>query len=109
MFFTYMVTNQYLGTLYTGHTDDLSRRIDEHRNGALPGFSKKYGCTHLVWFELHETRASAFRRERQIKRWNRAWKIRLIKKLNPKWDDLYPKLSEAFVYDEQRIFNPARL
>ena len=70
-------------------TDDLAKRVWTHRVGALPGFTKQYGVKMLVWYEQHETRESAFTRERQLKKWNRAWKVKLIEQLNPAWRDLY--------------------
>jgi putative endonuclease len=73
-------------------TDDLVRRAWEHRIGAVPGFTKKYGIKMLVWFEQHETRESAFQRERQLKKWNRAWKLQLIERFNPDWKDLADEL-----------------
>ena len=69
-------------------TDDLGRRVFEHRTGAVPGFTRKYGVKMLVWFELHEERDTAFQRERQLKKWNRAWKLELIERTNPGWRDL---------------------
>ena len=92
-FYVYILASQKNGTLYTGHTDDIVRRVWEHREGFRPGFTKKYNVKRLVWLEAHPTRESAFRRERQIKKWNRAWKIELIEALNPDWDDLYLKLN----------------
>jgi putative endonuclease len=74
--------------LYIGMTDDLSRRVFEHQTGALPGFTRKYRVKLLVWFEQHETRESAFHRERAMKKWNRAWKMALIERSNPSWRDL---------------------
>jgi putative endonuclease len=74
-------------------TDDLVRRIWLHRLGALHGFTKKYGVTMLVWYEQHETRDSAFARERQLKKWNRAWKIKLIEEVNPTWRDLWKEVA----------------
>ena len=106
MFFAYIVTNKRNGTLYTGHTDDLSIRIAQHKQGVFDGFSKKYGCTKLVWFEGHESRMSAFTRERQIKKWNRAWKLRLIEELNPNWRDLYEGLTYNEVYSPKRMYTP---
>jgi putative endonuclease len=73
-------------------TDDLVRRAWEHRIGAVPGFTKKYGIKMRVWFEQHETRESAFQRERQLKKWNRAWKLQLIERFNPDWKDLADEL-----------------
>jgi putative endonuclease len=80
------------GTLYIGMTDDLARRMWEHRAGVVPGFTKQYGVTMLVWYEVHESRASAFVRERQLKKWNRAWKLQLIEQMNPAWRDLWDDL-----------------
>jgi putative endonuclease len=74
-------------------TDDLVRRTWEHRNGAVPGFTKKYGVKQLVWYEVHETRETAFQRERQIKKWNRVWKLELIEKLNADWRDLWGEVT----------------
>jgi len=78
--------------LYIGMTDDLARRVEQHRAGAVPGFTKAYGVKTLVWFEVHETRESAFRRERQLKKWNRVWKLELIERSNPSWRDLVEEL-----------------
>ena len=94
MFFTYILASRRYGTLYCGHTDDLWRRLQEHREGRFGGFTKKYGVHILVWFEVHPTREEAFRRERQIKKWNRAWKISLIEEDNPWWSDLTDKISQ---------------
>ncbi len=87
-FYVYILASKRNGTLYVGMTDDLSRRMLEHQQGAFRGFTKKYGVTILVWFEIHETRESAFARERAIKKWNRRWKIELIEKTNSGWNDL---------------------
>ena len=87
-FYVYILASKRNGTLYVGMTDDLSRRMLEHQEGVLPGFTKKYGVTILVWFEVHESRESAFARERAIKKWNRRWKVELIEKTNPGWRDL---------------------
>ena len=70
-FFVYILGSRRNGTLYVGMTDDLVRRTWEHRNGVVPGFTKQYGVNQLFWYEVHETRATAFVRERQIKKWNR--------------------------------------
>ena len=88
-FYVYLLASRRNGTLYIGMTDDLPKRMWMHRTGALPGFTKQYGVKMLVWHEQHETRESAFARERQFKKWNRAWKIRLIEQTNPAWRDLY--------------------
>jgi putative endonuclease len=87
-FFVYILASQRNGTLYIGYTDDLGRRMIEHKGGVLRGFTSKYGVARLVWFEMHESRESAWRRERQMKKWNRAWKIELIERFNPAWADL---------------------
>jgi len=88
-FYVYIVASGCNGTLNIGMTDDLARRIWMHREGVLPGFTKEYGVTILVWYEMHESRESAFQRERAMKKWNRAWKIELTQKMNPEWRDLY--------------------
>ena len=87
-FFTYIVASQRNGTLYTGSTDNLIKRINQHRAGHFDGFTAKYGVAILVWYEVHETRHAAFVRERQIKEWKRVWKLELIEKSNPGWIDL---------------------
>ena len=74
-------------------TDDLARRIWHHRIGAVPGFTKRYGVKMLVWYEQHSTRESAFARERQLKKWHRAWKLQLIEGMNPAWRDLWDDLN----------------
>ena len=93
-FYTYIMASQPNGTLYTGHTDDLTRRAWEHREGHVEGFTSKYRVKMLVWYEVHDDRHAAFTRERQIKKWNRAWKIRLILEMNPGWRDLYESLNQ---------------
>ena len=91
-FYVYILASKRNGTLYIGMTDDLARRIWEHRTEAVPGFTRKYGVKILVWYEPHETRESAFTRERQLKKWKRAWKLRLIERMNPNWRDLWDDL-----------------
>ena len=85
----YIITNRRNGTLYTGVTSNLPRRAYEHRAGAVPGFSSRYGCKMLVWFERHETMADAIAREKQIKAGSRRKKLALIEAMNPDWRDLY--------------------
>ncbi len=87
-FFVYMLTNRRNGTLYTGMTDDLERRMAQHRLGLLTGFAAKYGLKSLAWFEAADSREAAITRERQLKKWHRAWKVRLIEEMNPDWRDL---------------------
>jgi len=88
-FHVYILASQRNGTLYTGYTDDLYRRMTEHRAHALSWFTAKYGVTRLVFQEAHETREAAWTRERQIKKWRRAWKLELIERFNPAWRDLF--------------------
>ena len=89
----YILASKFLGTLYTGSTRDIVRRVYEHKEGLLPGFTRKYGVTRLVWFEPHESVAAAHYRELQIKKWRRDWKVALIEEKNPRWEDLYPTLA----------------
>ena len=84
----YILASQRNGTLYTGVTSDLVKRVHEHRGNAVPGFTRDYGVKRLVWFEIHETIESGIVREKRIKKWNRAWKLELIEKSNPAWRDL---------------------
>ena len=88
----YILSNRKNGTLYTGVTSNLLKRIWEHKQKAVDGFSKKYNLTVLVYYEVHETMESAITREKQLKNWHRSWKLQLIRKHNPKWSDLVTKL-----------------
>jgi putative endonuclease len=88
-FHVYILASQRNGTLYTGYTDDLYRRMTEHRAHALSRFTARYGVTRLVFQEVHETREAAWTRERQIKKWRRAWKLELIERFNPASRDLF--------------------
>ncbi|MBX3699655.1 MAG: GIY-YIG nuclease family protein [Dokdonella sp.] len=88
----YMLASDWKGTLYVGVTSDLVKRIWEHKNDAVAGFTKKYRIHNLVWFEQHETMESAIAREKAIKAWKRPWKIDVIEASNPRWQDLYPNL-----------------
>ena len=92
-FYVYILASQRNGTLYIGYTDDLSRRLIEHRGGTFKGFTWKYGVSTLVWYEAHETRESAFQREKRMKKWYRAWKLDLIERANPDWLDLTDQLT----------------
>ena len=92
MFYVYILASRPNGTLYTGSTDDLLKRVVEHREKLRGGFTAKYEVSRLVWYEHHGTRDEAFRRERQIKEWRRTWKLDLIERMNPAWDDLLPTL-----------------
>jgi putative endonuclease len=91
-FYVYILASQRNGTLYVGMTDDIAKRTWMHKSGILPGFTKEHGVKILVWYEVHDSRESAFPRERQIKRWNRVWKLELVEKMNPAWRDLYDDL-----------------
>src|SRR5262245_28640020 len=93
VYFVYMLASRRNGTLYVGMTNDLSRRVYEHQQGAIPGFTKKYGVKMLVYYQVHEEAGAAAARERAIKKWRRAWKIELIERDNPTWRDL----SEEFL------------
>jgi putative endonuclease len=92
-FFVYILASKRNGTLYVGMTDDLVKRVYQHRTNALPGFTRRYGVKTLVWYETHESRESAFAREHQIKKWNRDWKINLIETDNPEWRDLWEEIA----------------
>jgi putative endonuclease len=92
-FFVYILASKRNGTVYVGLTDDLPRRVWQHRNGIIPGFTKRYGVKILIWYERPESRESAFVRERQINRWYRSWKLELIEKINPSWRDLGDEIS----------------
>jgi len=81
------------GTLYIGVTSNLVRRVEQHKSDLVEGFTKKYGVHTLVYFEMHDDMISAIQREKQLKKWNRAWKVRLIEELNPDWEDLYPSIA----------------
>jgi putative endonuclease len=86
--FVYMLANRKQGTLYIGVTSDLMRRMSEHRQGLIPGFTDEHGVKRLVWIEQFGEIESAISREKLLKKWHRAWKIRLIEAENPDWDDL---------------------
>ena len=85
----YILASKRNGTLYTGVTSNLVKRVWEHRNDLLDGFTKKYNIHNLVWYELHETMESAITREKRLKKWKRKWKLELIESGNPGWLDLY--------------------
>ena len=88
----YIMASRRNGTLYTGVTSDLPKRVWEHRNGVVPGFSKKYGCKLLVWYAAYDDLQEARLRELQMKKWKRLWKLSEIEQVNPGWVDLYPSL-----------------
>ncbi len=89
----YIMTNRANGTLYTGVTADISRRVWEHREGLVKGFTRRYGLKRLVYSEFYESIREAIQRERNMKHWPRAWMVRLILDVNPEWRDLYEELN----------------
>jgi putative endonuclease len=95
MFYVYILCSKRNGTLYTGITSDLIKRVYEHKNDLVAGFTQKYKVHSLVWYERHETAESAIMREKRIKKWNRDWKLNLIEKTNPQWRDLFETISEC--------------
>jgi len=92
-FCVYIMASQRNGTLYVGVTSDLVKRIWEHKSNAVQGFTKEYSVHYLVWYEQHESAESAIQREKQIKKWDRAWKLELIHSCNPDWRDLYEEIA----------------
>ena len=91
-FYVYILCSKRNGTLYMGVTSDLVKRVYEHKNNLVEGFTKRYNVHTLVWYEIHESGESAITREKQLKKWKRAWKLKLIEKNNPKWIDLYENI-----------------
>jgi putative endonuclease len=88
----YILSSKRNGTLYVGVTSDLVKRIWEHKNNLVEGFTKRYGVHLLVWYELHGSMDTAIQREKRLKDWKRNWKVQLIESTNPKWEDLYPMI-----------------
>jgi putative endonuclease len=91
--YVYILASGLNGTLYIGVTSDLVKRIWQHREGLAEGFTKRYGIKDLVWYEVHSEITEAIRREKQIKKWDRSWKVALIKGSNPRWRDLYADIT----------------
>jgi putative endonuclease len=89
-FYVYLLASKKHGTLYLGVTNDVVRRVYEHRTKAVGGFTTRYDVDKLVWFEIYEDAATAIAREKELKKWRRGWKVRLIEEQNPGWSDLYP-------------------
>jgi putative endonuclease len=92
-FYVYILASKVGGTLYIGVTNDLIRRVAEHRLKVVESFTEKYDVVRLVYFEQFDDAENAINREKRLKKWNRAWKIRLIEENNPNWDDLYPGIA----------------
>jgi putative endonuclease len=90
--YVYMLASQRYGTLYLGVTADLVRRVYEHREAFVAGFTKEYEVKRLVWYEVHTDIVAAITREKQLKKWNRAWKIELVQQRNPHWRDLFDEI-----------------
>ncbi|QDZ08478.1 GIY-YIG nuclease family protein [Sphingomonas panacisoli] len=90
--FVYIMASGRNGTIYIGVTSDLPKRVWEHRNGIVGGFTKKYGCHLLVWYEAYDSIEDARQRELRMKEWKRAWKLREVEGMNPDWDDLYERI-----------------
>jgi putative endonuclease len=96
-FWVYILASRIGGTLYIGVTNDLVRRVYEHRSKFVPGFTRKYGVDRLVYFEQFSTVEAAIQREKHLKKWNRRWKIQLIEESNPNWDDLYEGIAAGHI------------
>ena len=90
--YVYIMANKRNGTLYIGVTSNLPQRVWEHREGQVEGFTRKYDCKMLVWFEAYDDLQMARHRELQMKKWKRLWKLRVIEEMNPEWDDLFESL-----------------
>ncbi len=90
--YVYIMASRRNGTIYIGVTSDLAARAYQHRNGLIDGFTKKYGCRLLVWYEAHDDLDNARLRELQLKKWNRQWKLSEIERMNPDWNDLFESL-----------------
>jgi len=93
-YYVYIMTNMAFGTLYIGVTNNLIRRVFEHKEKVTEGFTKEYGLDKLVYYEVHDSIESAIVREKQLKKWNRNWKLRLIMERNPEWKDLYEEITQ---------------
>ncbi|MCW2410303.1 MULTISPECIES: GIY-YIG nuclease family protein [unclassified Sphingobium] len=92
--YVYIMAGRRNGTIYTGVTSDLVRRVTQHRTGEIKGFTTKYGCKLLVWYEAHDDLQNARQRELRIKEWKRQWKLRLIEEINPDWNDLFESICQ---------------
>ena len=91
-YYVYILASRRDGAIYVGITNDLVRRVYEHRMKAVPGFTSKYNITQLVWFEIYDDPISAIAREKELKKWKRSWKVQLIEATNPQWKDLYESI-----------------
>ena len=93
-FYVYILASKRNGTLYLGITSDIVKRTWQHKNDVVEGFTKKYGLKKLVYYEIYEDAESAIKREKQLRKWRRAWKLEWIEKKNPEWRDLYPDICQ---------------
>ncbi|MCA6112255.1 GIY-YIG nuclease family protein [Bradyrhizobium cenepequi] len=92
-YYVYLLASKKYDTLYIGVTNDIVRRIHEHKTKAVPGFTKRYAVHRLVWFEIYDDPITAITREKELKKWRRDWKVRLVEEKNPEWIDLYPEIA----------------
>jgi putative endonuclease len=99
----YIMANSPRGTTYVGVTSALWNRVTTHKEGDIAGFTSKHGIKSLVWYEHHHTMDDAIQREKQIKKWNRDWKVRMIEKLNPNWIDLHDDIDPNLFYEESKL------
>ena len=93
MYYVYLTASRKHGTLYLGVTNDLVRRAYEHKSKVVPGFTARYSLNRLVWFECYDDPTNAIEQEKQLKKWRRNWKVRLIEEMNPDWADLYEDIT----------------
>ncbi len=93
MYWVYILASGKHGTLYIGVTNDLVRRVYQHKNKTIKGFTSEYGVHLLVWYEGYDNPTAAIEREKELKKWRREWKVNLIEQDNPNWDDLYPEIT----------------
>ena len=91
-YYVYILASRKDGAIYVGVTNDIARRIYEHRTKVIKGFTSKYNITRLVWFEIYDDPISAISREKELKKWKKAWKVQLIESQNPRWNDLYESI-----------------
>jgi len=96
-YYVYLLASDKYGTLYLGVTNDIVRRVCEHKSKAVAGFTKRYAVDKLVWFEIYDDPETAIAREKELKKWRRDWKIRLIEESNPQWIDLYSQIAAGHI------------
>ena len=101
-FYAYMLASKRNGTLYLGVTSDIVKRVWQHKNSLAEGFTKKYGIKRLVYYEIHKDAENALKREKQLKKWRRAWKLELIEEKNSEWRDLYADICQQTGFPRSR-------